>query len=412
MSAVAVVVLFNLLQQMETWLHQHIFKVGWLVTKNFQTTTILYYTFFMPGVILYELVIWMMAGILNVRAEGALAFPEKQEIAELNLNFIKLHKRTPGWKAKIINSAPPFVGLLVIYIIALNVYDIQAMIAIIQPGTIEAVMEGVGRLFATPDFVIWTYFVFTISNVTIPNHLVIRGWQSALTLTVVGVGLLAVIGLADDVYQTIMPPITTGLNALSTLFLLLIGINALVTVILSAIENTIERITGDSATFKNGKLIAVRRDEILAMREQERQKEIKAQQQRKQKPALPAGPPSIYHVSLPIPGAPGEVAVTQAPAVIFTPDSSPVVSEKARREEPTLIESTATPVPEPPAIVINSPRSLIAQAEDDDEIEDDDDSDEGLTIKPSQDDNLDEDDDSEDEFEDDEDEEEQEGEAL
>jgi hypothetical protein len=369
-----VVVLFNFLQQMETWLHQHIFKVGWLVTKNFQTTTILYYTFFLPGVVLYELVRWMIAGVLDVRAEGAISLPEKQEIAELKLNFIKLHKKASAIKVRIINSAPPFVGLLLIYIIALNVYDIREMIETMQPGTLEAFFQGIGRLLGTADFVIWTYLVFTISNVTIPNNLVIRGWGSALMTAVLVVGFLLVVGFADEIYRTITPIVINGMNSLSTIFLLLMGINAAFTVILSAIENTIERITGDSAMFKNGKLIAMRREEIIAQREQERQKAIKAKQQ---KPALPAGPPSIYRVALPIPGAPGEVPVTQAPAVIVTPETPPALPEKPRREVPEVIESTATPAtpvisapPEPePTLVINPPRTLVSEIEDDDEEE-------------------------------------------
>jgi hypothetical protein len=398
-----VVVLFNLLQQMETWLHQHIFKVGWLVTKNFQTTTILYYTFFLPGVVLYELVIWMMAGVLDVRAEGAVAFPEKQEIAELNLNFIKLHKRAAGWKTRIINNAPPFVGLAVIYIIALNVYNIGEMIAAMQPGTLEAFGEGIGRLLTTADFVIWTYVVFTISNVTIPNHLVIRGWRSALTVSTLVIGGLLVIGLADEVYSTIMPPIVNGLNALSTIFLLLIGINAAVTVILSAIENTIERITGDSATFKNGKLIAMKRAEILAQREAERQKALKAQQQKKQRPALPAGPPTIYRMPLPIPGSPNEISVTKAPDVIIAPTLPEAAPEKIERQQPSVIEGVAAPTP---SILINPPRGRDTEPDDIDEPDEDSTSDDDsaplIRISPPRTLSMDEDEDEEDYDDDDE----------
>jgi hypothetical protein len=65
-------------------MHQHIFKVGWLVTKKLRTTTTLYYTIFLPGVFLHEIVLWFIAGILNVRAERAIAWPEQQAIGELN----------------------------------------------------------------------------------------------------------------------------------------------------------------------------------------------------------------------------------------------------------------------------------------------------------------------------------------
>ncbi len=82
------------MRRLERWLHQHIFKVGWLLTKNLQTTTILYYTFFLPGVVLHEFIYWLFAGFINVRAERAIAWPEAQAIAELRLNFIRLARNT------------------------------------------------------------------------------------------------------------------------------------------------------------------------------------------------------------------------------------------------------------------------------------------------------------------------------
>ena len=71
-----------LFRQIERWLHQHIFKVGWLLTNNFQTTTVLYYILFLPGILLHECSLWLAAGILNVRAERAIEFPAEQEIGE------------------------------------------------------------------------------------------------------------------------------------------------------------------------------------------------------------------------------------------------------------------------------------------------------------------------------------------
>ena len=88
------------MRRLERWLHQHMFKVGWLLTKNLQTTTILYYTFFLPGVVLHEFIYWLVAGILNVRAERAIAWPEAQAIAELKLNFIKLARNTSRIKVR------------------------------------------------------------------------------------------------------------------------------------------------------------------------------------------------------------------------------------------------------------------------------------------------------------------------
>jgi hypothetical protein len=382
--ALLTVLLFNILQRMEDWLHQHVFKVGWLVTKNFQTTTILYYTFFLPGVVLYELVRYLVAGILDVRAERAIAFPESQEIAELKLNFIKLNRKAPGWKIFIIQSAPPIVGLLLIYIIAVNIFDVEMIFATLAPGTLEAIIATFTRLLSIPDFWIWAYLVFTISGVTIPNWIVVTGWRSIL-ITGAGIGgFLFLIGIGENVSSAITPSIYNGLNALSLLFALMMMLNGIGTALLSAIENSIERVTGDSATFRNGKLVALRRSEIRAMRQQERERAVKAQQQRREKPkpALPAGPPSIYRMPLAIPGPPGDEVVTRAAARIIEPEERPTLPPVGRRQEPNQISadatvtSSSTPAAAPsPSPTVNRPPPLFnpsrASARIDDENEDD-----------------------------------------
>ena len=102
-------------------MHQHIFKVGWLLTQNYETTTILYYTFFLPGIILHEVIYWLVAGLLDVRAERSIKWPEKQEIGELRLNFVQLARRTGRIQRAIISSAPLIIGLVIVWLMATNI---------------------------------------------------------------------------------------------------------------------------------------------------------------------------------------------------------------------------------------------------------------------------------------------------
>ena len=126
-----------MLRRLETWLHQHLFKVGWLTTKNFQTTTILYYTFFLPGVVLHEFTYWLAAGLLNVRAERAIQWPEAQDIGELKLNFVKLAPRSSPWRVAIITLCPLIVGILVVVLIANSIFQLPALLAISTPVTLQ-----------------------------------------------------------------------------------------------------------------------------------------------------------------------------------------------------------------------------------------------------------------------------------
>ncbi|MBC7813040.1 MAG: hypothetical protein H7175_17925 [Burkholderiales bacterium] len=306
---------------MEHWLHQHIFKVGWLLTKDYQTTTILYYIFFLPGVILHEVSYWLVAGILNVRADRAIAWPDKQEIGELKLNFVRLGKKANRFKVAVITTAPLIIGLALVWYIAINVLNIQDFLnrATGEQGDLGT---AISELTSAPDFWLWIYLAFTISNTMMPNLSELRGWRSVGVIIGILVAILFIVGVGDRVLGALSIPIADALNLLSAVFAVIIGINLFGLAMLGTIEAVIERVTGDSATFKDGKMITMRREEILKMRERERQSARQAArgQQREQRRTALAGPPSIYKLELPIPGAPGKEIVTpfKAPALVPT----------------------------------------------------------------------------------------------
>jgi hypothetical protein len=341
------------LRQLQRWLHQHVFKVGWLLTKNFHTTTILYYTIFLPGVILYEVTYWLVAGILNVRADRALSWPQKQEIGELRLNFVKLHKNTGAVKVGIIAVAPLLAGVVAVWHIAINVLHVNDFINSISSGRLADLTPAISDLTSAPDFWIWVYVIFAISGTMIPNFKDLRG------LRIVGVALVALavglflIGVGDEiVLETLRGPVADALNALAGVFAVMIVVNLVMTGILGLIESLIERITGDSATFVNGKMVTMTRAELLALRAKEAEQARKARQAKERPSPAVAGPPSVYKLSFPIPGAPGKEAVSPTERVIVERETPPTLQSGSPRDDragPAVIPGAVTEKLPPPS---------------------------------------------------------------
>ncbi len=361
--------LLYVMRRLERWLHQHIFKVGWLLTKNLHTTTVLYYTFFLPGVVLHQVVYWLAAGILDVRADRAIAWPEAQAIAELNLNFIKLAPRTNRIKIAIISIAPLISGLALIWLISSDVLNLNVVVALIRSGA--DLGSVINLLLATPDLWIWVYFLFTIANTMIPDRESLRGWRPVL----IGAGILIVVlfllGVAQEVFlDNLAIPLADGLNRLSLIFAVVIVIDLIVTGVLGVLESIFERITRDSATFQNGKLVAITREELAAQRvKQQRQRQ--AARSASKTPRTPTGAPSIYKLPLPIPGAPGKDV---AEPIIVRREAAAVLSPgETRPAGPEVITGTATPIPEErplPEAHIDLPPFVTESQLDEDEDED------------------------------------------
>lgn len=371
--------LLYLLRQLERWLHQHIFKVGWLVTNQFQTTTILYYAFFLPGIVLNQFIVWAVAGLLNVRADRSIAWPEKQEIGELKLNFIKLSKNVGAFRLAVISTAPLLIAIAVIWHIANNILNIPGFLSMMRDGTLTNLTEAINSFTAATDFWIWVYLAFTISNTMMPDFQNLRGWRIVVSAIAIIIVVLYILGAGNAVMLDVMQgPITNSLNALSSIFAVIIGLNLFMVAVLGTLEAIIERITGHSATFENGKMKTMRRSEMLA----ERAKALAVTQKPAKAVAAPAGPPSIYRLQFPVPPAPGKEAVTRDEGMVValptTTPTQPQTSILEGRGGPALISGTAAPKPpsSSPQPMTITPSPLISgkpSTNNDEDEEDDDD---------------------------------------
>jgi hypothetical protein len=354
---------------LQRWLHQHIFKVGWLVTKKLQTTTTLFYAFFLPGIFLHELTRYLMAGLLNVRADRTIAWPQKQEIGELRLTFIRLTKSVSPVKLALITLAPTAAGLIVIGLIANNIFDFAGVTALIRGGFVGNVTAALHELTDAPDFWLWFYLVFTVSNTFLPANLQdLRGlWWIIAVLGAIFVALL-LIGVGDQVMSNaINGPMRDGVNTFSSLLTVILAIDLFMVVVLGTLEALIERITGNSATFKNGRMITLRRSELLAQRAAEAARHKSAPLTRQSQHSTPhGGPPSVYRLSLPIPGAPGREATRVEGQIIGGESQGQSRLSAAPRSTPPVVAGSLS-VPSSSSAVNDEDRLLPDTTDDEDE---------------------------------------------
>jgi hypothetical protein len=290
---------------MERWLHQHIFKVGWLLTRNSRVTTVLYYTLFFPGILLHEVVSWLVAGMLNVHATQSIQWPQSQEVGELRLNFVRINPNIPAWKRFVISLAPLVAGMLLTWHIAENVFRLEVIFAMMSTGSLSDVGAAFERLLATPDFWLWFYLLFTVSNTMFAStERSISNARSLLSAVMVIAAAVILVGATSATFSYVSSPFENALSVLSELLVLLIAVNFLATIFLGTIESIIERFSDHSITFRGGRMEMVTRQQLIDEREKER---ARAQRRAAKAAAAPkAGPviTSVYKLAFPIPGGP------------------------------------------------------------------------------------------------------------
>lgn len=314
---------------MERWLYRHLFKVGWLLSHNLQATTIFFYLIFLPGIALHEATVWLVAGIFNVRADRALAWPATQSEARLRLDFVKLAKGAGPVSLMIISFSPLVAGLAALWLIVVSVLHLDAAVAGFN-GDLGAVPGMIQQVTQAPDFWLWFYIAFTIANTMFPTDMkFLRGWR----VVAVGIGALtvaiSVLGLGDVLVGGLLRgPLRDGALLLSGLLGFVIAADLVVTLVLRVIETVIETVTGNNATYQNGKLITFTRAEAKQQRAQARvQAEKKAKAQK-----TAVSYKSVYDLPLPLPPAPGKlepVTIEKPPQPVFGGGPPPVIAPPA-----------------------------------------------------------------------------------
>ena len=322
--------------------------------------------------LLHEVVRWLVAGFLNVQAERAIAWPEAQEVGELKLNFIRLTKDVSRVKLAAISTAPFVAGIVVVYLITNHILNMSTFVEALLANDLSDVPQTLGAMTQTPDFLLWVYITFTIANTMLPDFADLKGWWIVLGVLGLAIAGLFAIGAGDEiVLLNLAGPITNGLRGLAGVFVAIIAIDVLVVAGLGTIEAIIERVTGHSATFKNGKMITLTREQQRELREQET---AKRERQLAKRSATPAGPPSVYKLALPIPDPPdlsdlpGEKITVQREEQVPLPTGA----AQAPRPAPTIF-TRGVSVPPTPAVAgmpVSTPNP-----NDDDEADDEDDAD-------------------------------------
>lgn len=311
----------------QVWLHQHIFKVGWLLSGELQVTTVVYYIVFLPGIILHELTLWLAAGVLNVSAEWAIRLPEEQSSGGLRLNFIKLSPRAGQRKYSLIASAPVVAGTLALWSIAAQIFDWRAIADYVSAGTWAGLIRALDSLTGTADAWLWFYLAFVIANTTfssLPARLHKR--RRLILLSLSPLFLLTAWGLADELNPAIARNMESFLASLAILALQVSVLNCAAIVALGLVEAGIERLTGKSATYRDGIMLTMTRAEAQALKRKERAARGSA------KPAQTSGVESralksIYDLKLPIPGPPGREPISRhAVAMVDSPKTKPALA--------------------------------------------------------------------------------------
>lgn len=236
MAFLALAVTLLLLLWAKSWITRHLqrLSIRWLYDPD--VTLLFYYVVVLPGVVIHELSHWLMAKLLGVKTGRLQLMPErgKSRRQRVVLGSVRVAQADP-LRSTLIAVAPLLGGVAIILLIGNWVLGIDELVARLTGQAGQGLLAGLAELVAVPDFWLWLYLIFAVSNAMLPSETDVAIMRPVLIfLGVVGLVFLLA-GL-----PSLPPEITGGFAAvaryLASAFALTLAVDAVFAVVIGSLE--------------------------------------------------------------------------------------------------------------------------------------------------------------------------------
>jgi hypothetical protein len=325
----------------EKLIHQHIYGVGYLMTQDKERATTFYYLVFFPGVFLHEFLQYLAAGALNVKIKKLAPRPQKQDNGTLRFDFVTIEK-TDKFRAAIIGGVPFIVAAILVWTISTSILELHRLPEALATGQITHIADTMKDLPNTPDFWLWIYLLFTISNGMLPTKEDRQGWSFILYALAGATGFFLFLGMDTFLLEVYRTTVIEGLSLVNTALSIILIIDVMVILLVGIAEDTLERVRGFKMDYSGGekKLKTVKREPGSDL-------------------PLPKGEPmpSIYNHRLPLPDLP-PLGRVRSP---LTPPSPEEVKPAGVATPPAPSRTSSAPSPSRPVAAPMPPATPVTE---------------------------------------------------
>ncbi len=228
---------------LERWVHRHLQGVWLLIFRDADLALIVYSLVMLPGVILHEGSHWLMATLLLVRTGHFSVVPERMPDGTLRLGFVETAK-VDFVREALIGAAPLLFGSIVIMLVGYGRLGAGLVGEALARGDLLTVTQVLQVMTRVPDFWLWLYFVFTVSNSMLPSASDRRAWLPVSLLIAALGGVLLYAGFGSVLRETLAGPLDGAVRSLAAAFTITVGLDLFFAPLVWLVERGLMRVTG------------------------------------------------------------------------------------------------------------------------------------------------------------------------
>ena len=233
---------------MKRWINRHVQGLGLLLVGDNEAAMFLYFVLLLPGILIHELSHWLAAKLLGVRTGKISLWPSKGRGNQMRMGSVRV-ARTDPFRSSLIGVAPLVSGCLAILIIGQLILGLGDLGEVLLNGEWGPVWESLLAYLRAPDFWLWLYLIFAVSNAMLPSETDREPWRPVLLF----MGLLALFvyltGWVRQVPAVVTTASLTGLRYLAYAFSLTVLVDAIFIAAIAVLEALVSRLTGKRVEY-------------------------------------------------------------------------------------------------------------------------------------------------------------------
>lgn len=230
------------------WVTRQVQTIGYLLTGNASVTMIGYYLLMFPGIVLHEVSHYLMARILRIKVTAFSLGPRRRKNSKtVELGSVSVYSGGTI-RDSLVGLAPFIAGTAVLLLVSYWVFDVGALGRVWAAQGWEGFLNIAAVLPKTPDFWLWLYLMFAVSNAMIPSAADRQPWLVA-GIYVGGVLVVAwVVGLFGYLADAVWDNVLGVLQVLTLAFLFTVVVNIVVGLLLWLLATILLRISEAQGT--------------------------------------------------------------------------------------------------------------------------------------------------------------------
>jgi hypothetical protein len=238
---------FLLVLFLTRWITRHMQGVMFLLGADEEIIMYLQFVLFFPGILIHEIAHWVTAQLLGVSTLKFSIWPQKKGKGKVQYGAVRI-EQTDVFRASLIGLAPLVVASLLIILIGRNAMGTEALREVVAMGRWADLWDALAQSARAPDFWLWMYLIFAISNTMFPSDSDREAWKPLLIYGIVA-GVLVYFSGWKPPMESVQSLLAQIMNPLIYALIITASVDTFFAFTIGVVEILLGRVSGKRVIY-------------------------------------------------------------------------------------------------------------------------------------------------------------------